>query len=238
MTRSKGAKAAQQLQDNCQGRPKQHADAHEESGPENQDRRPNRNRRSGNKRPTGATGNHSTRGSSGVPGRTVSTDREGECESSSSGGSGSSRQLRRSIQTSRFGPLEVPEDAILNLPFGIPGFDRANEFVLLDHRPGSIFRWLQCIAIPELAFVVIDPLMADSAYPIDEVKKQLGYIDIAVDENIIVLGICTVPAAPEVPTVNLMAPIGIGLTSRQGAQVILHDRKYSARHEFLNSKAA
>jgi flagellar assembly factor FliW len=120
----------------------------------------------------------------------------------------------------------------------VPGFDAAKRFVLLDHRPGSIFRWLQSLDIPSLAFVVIDPLLADPQFPLQDVRTQLDLLDLALGEPIIVLGICTVPAAPELPTVNLMAPLGIGLTTKVGAQVILHDRPFSARQEFMVSNAA
>ena len=234
MTRSQGSKAAQDSQG---GQPKD-ADAHTESGPKDQNRGPNRDRRSGDSGETSATRDNSSGGTASVPGGTLPANRGGECESSPDGGSGQPQPSQRHIETNRFGPLEVPEDAIITLPFGIPGFDRAQEFILLDHRPGSMFRWLQSTQRPDLAFVVIDPLVADPQYPLADVQKQLGYLDIAEGEEIIVLGICTVPPPPAAPTVNLMAPVGIGLTSRTGAQVILHESKYNARHEFLNAAAA
>ena len=120
---------------------------------------------------------------------------------------------------------------------GIPGFGQAREFVLLDHRPGSIFRWLQSLDEPSLAFVVVDPLMIDPEYPLDSVRRGLGFLELAEDEDLIVLGICTVPGAPHSPTVNMMAPIGIGLDSRLGAQVVLHDTNYNSRTQFLKPAA-
>lgn len=88
--------------------------------------------------------------------------------------------------------------------------------------------------MPSLAFVVIDPQVADPNYPLIPVRDHLRDMEVVdADEDVIVLGICTVPAPPDVATVNLMAPIGVGLESRRGAQVILHEGGYSSRHEFL-----
>ncbi|MEE9384455.1 MAG: flagellar assembly protein FliW [Nannocystaceae bacterium] len=119
------------------------------------------------------------------------------------------------------------------MPLGIPGFPGAREFILLDHRPGSMFRWLQSVDTADLAFVVIDPLLADPDYPVDLVRRSLGFLALDASEELVVLAICTVPPAPEVPTVNLLAPVGVGLSSRRGAQVVLHETAYNARQQFL-----
>jgi flagellar assembly factor FliW len=110
--------------------------------------------------------------------------------------------------------------------------------VLLDHRPGSMFRWLQSMEDRDLAFVVIDPCRVENEYPIDLVRKHLGFLELSEDEEIVVLALCTIPPRPGKPTVNLLAPIGVGLNSKRGAQVLLHETKYEARTEFLPARAA
>jgi len=134
--------------------------------------------------------------------------------------------------------IEVPEANVINMPLGIPGFADAREFVLIDHKPGSMFRWLQSLQDSALAFVVIDPVVADADYPADSVRRHLGFLDLEEDEEVVVIAICTVPPRPATPTVNLLAPIGIGVSSRRGAQVVLHETKYEARVPFLGSRAA
>ena len=121
---------------------------------------------------------------------------------------------------------------------GIPGFPAANEFVLLDHRPGSVFRWLQSLQDPDLAFVVLDPRLVDDTYPIHLVRKAMGFLDLPEDEEVVVLSLCTIPPRPAKPTVNLLAPIGVGLKTRKGAQVVLHETRYGARMEFMAARAA
>ena len=134
--------------------------------------------------------------------------------------------------------IEVPAANVITMPLGIPGFASAKEFVLIDHKPGSMFRWLQCLDDPDLAFVVIDPLVADADYPVDAVRKHLAFLDLEAEEDVVVVAICTIPPRPNQPTVNLLAPIGIGVQCRRGAQVVLHETRYDARMPFLGTKAA
>jgi flagellar assembly factor FliW len=65
------------------------------------------------------------------------------------------------------------------------------------------------------------------------VKKSLDFLGLPDNEELAVVVICTVPPAPAEPTANFMAPIGIGLDSRRGAQVVLHDTPYQPREPFL-----
>lgn len=106
--------------------------------------------------------------------------------------------------------------------------------MLIDHRPGSVFRWLQSADVPELAFVVIDPVAFAADYPVAQVRKQIAFCELADDEEIAVLAICTVPPPPDEPTANFLAPIGIGLRSRRGAQIVLHDCGFETRQRFLS----
>lgn len=132
----------------------------------------------------------------------------------------------------------MAETALIELPLGLPGFPEAHQFVLLDHRPDSVFRWLQCVTMPELAFVVIEPQMFDPSYPLEAVRKHVQFLRLEPDEEIGVLALCTVPPAPAPPTANFLAPIGIGMHSRRGAQILLHDSGYSSRDSFTERSAA
>lgn len=105
--------------------------------------------------------------------------------------------------------------------------------MLIDHRPGSVFRWLQAVDIPALAFVVIDPVAFIPAYPVEQVRRAIAFCELEPDEEIAVLAICSVPPAPDEPTANFLAPLGIGLRSRRGAQIVLHDCGFDTRMAFL-----
>jgi flagellar assembly factor FliW len=125
---------------------------------------------------------------------------------------------------------------VITLPMGLPGFADATQFVLLDHKPGSVFRWLQALEMPELAFVVIDPLDFKPDFPLEPVRRSASFAGIDPNEELVVLVICTVPPPPDEPTANFLAPIGIGRESRRGAQVVLHDSGMVSTEPFLRRK--
>ncbi|MCH9684772.1 MAG: flagellar assembly protein FliW [Deltaproteobacteria bacterium] len=47
------------------------------------------------------------------------------------------------------------------------------------------------------------------------------------EEPLWILALCTVPAAPGPATANLLSPIGVGTVSNRGAQIVLHDSRWS-----------
>lgn len=217
-----------------------HAHADQKSRAEDTHRRRDRNRSEGDSGSTSSTGDLGAGRNGGVSGGAVPANRSGKPRRDASGPGHTEPTRTDSItfSTSRFGELEIPEEHLLSFPIGIPGFPESRRYVLLDHRPGSLFRWLQSAELPDLAFVVIDPLLIDPDYPMDRIRDELSFLGLDSSEELIVLGICTVPPSPAQPTVNMLAPIGIGLQSRQGAQVILHDARYQARQSFLKKNAA
>jgi len=129
----------------------------------------------------------------------------------------------RSIRTRLFGEIEVSTSVLFSLQFGMPGFETATTFVLVELRTGSRFRWLQSVEIPDLGFIVVDAREVYPDYPIELVRRAIAFCDIDADEEIVALALCRIASDPEPPTVNLLAPIGLGLRSRRGAQILLHE---------------
>ncbi len=139
------------------------------------------------------------------------------------------------LERTRFGTLEFPDDQLVHFPQGVIGFPRANRFVILDHGEGTPLRWLQAVEMPELAFLIIDPLPLVEGYPIDRIRQEAAELDLAEDEELAVAAVVTVPPQPATPTVNLLAPLAIGAESRRGLQVVLHDSSYHTRHPLVFS---
>ncbi|MCP4679842.1 MAG: flagellar assembly protein FliW [Deltaproteobacteria bacterium] len=133
------------------------------------------------------------------------------------------------FQTERFGEIEAEEEELLYLPNGIIGFPDCTSVLLLDHRPNSPFRWLQSVTLPELAFVVIDPLQIVPDYPLDYLRSTFEK-DAKQEVDLAVAVIATVPPSPAPITINLVAPIVFDANTRKGAQVILHDDRFKTRH--------
>jgi flagellar assembly factor FliW len=135
------------------------------------------------------------------------------------------------IQTTRFGEIEVPEDKIVTFQGGILGFSDYREYVLIDYKPGSPFRWLQSLLEPGLAFVVMDPTLLNMNYKVPLQEEEAGILQAQNTENLAVLAIVTIPQGqPELMTANLKGPIVINSVNRIAMQVILYDSAYSTRY--------
>lgn len=135
------------------------------------------------------------------------------------------------IQSQQLGTLEIPEDQLVNFPRGIPGFPNAQRFCLVQVKPNSRFQLLQSVDDPGLAFVVTDPLQIDEEYPVERIRKMAEDVGIEPNEPIAIASIVSVPVPPGKASVNMMAPLVMGVKSQTGVQVILHDSPFSVRHE-------
>ena len=131
------------------------------------------------------------------------------------------------INTTRFGTIEIEEEKIINMSRGILGFPEDKRYVLIPHREGSPFHWLQSVDTPGLAFVVASPgrFFQDYVFDIsDEVEKDL---EIESPEEVDCLVIITIPREnPKKPTANLLGPIVINVKKRLARQVVLDPNVY------------
>ena len=125
------------------------------------------------------------------------------------------------IRSTRFGELSVPADRVLHFPQGLIGFPRARRFVILDHRPGSPFKWMLCLEQPDVAFAVVEPARMVPGYqaPLELAARTLG-TDPA---DVALFVIVTIPSDPTAMTVNLMAPVVVDVRTRRSRQLVLED---------------
>jgi flagellar assembly factor FliW len=110
------------------------------------------------------------------------------------------------IESSRFGQVEIDSTAVLEFPEGLIGLD-GSQYALIGDDPDAPFLWLQSFDDPSLALPVTNPhrFFADFAVEVaDEDAERLG-LDTAGAMDVYV----TVRAAPALEdfTANLKAPI-------------------------------
>lgn len=132
----------------------------------------------------------------------------------------------------RFGPLALDPDRLIELRGGLLGFADRHHFALLDLPDANVpFKLLQSVNDPDLAFLVmpIDP--AEGA--IDSVDLLQATATLGFDGSALaVLGIVTVRQDEQGVhfTVNLRAPLLIDTERRAGAQYVLAKEAYQLRH--------
>ena len=132
------------------------------------------------------------------------------------------------IKTTRFGDIEVDESKGVHFMDGLPGFHDRRDFVILEHKPGSPFLWLQSVDAPDLAFVMINPFLLKGDYLQNLSPEEEALMKSEKDDEIIVFSLVTIPRGQvEKATANLMGPIVIESKSRKAKQVILANSGYS-----------
>jgi flagellar assembly factor FliW len=114
--------------------------------------------------------------------------------------------LSLTIESSRFGRVDIDPQAVLEFPEGLIGLG-GSRYALLANDPDTPFLWLQSLDDPSLALPVTNPHRFFAEYSvevIDEDAERLGF-----DQSSAMDVYVTVRAAPVLEdfTANLKAPI-------------------------------
>lgn len=135
------------------------------------------------------------------------------------------------VASQRFGTLDVPADRVFQFGAGLIGFSSARKFVLLDHRPGSPFKWMLSLDDPELAFAVVNPsdLVPEYDPPVERAAKVLS----ADLPDIAIFALVTIPPDPTQMTINLMAPLAVDLKSMTAEQLVIDRPGLSPAHRVV-----
>ncbi len=135
------------------------------------------------------------------------------------------------IQTSRFGGIEVDDQRFLNFPKGLLGFPDDREYALIQTGEDSAFYWMQAVHRPELAFVVCDPRLFVPDYRVAIKSDDLAQIGLADTNGSQVFVV--VNKVDDMLTGNLQGPLVINIATRVGKQLVLSDKRYSTRHPLM-----
>lgn len=143
------------------------------------------------------------------------------------------------IHTKRFGDMEFSEDSVVKVIGGLIGLSGYENFVIIRYQDDSPFYWLQCVDEPELALVMVSPLLFkpdyDPTIPLS-VNKEL---DAQSPGDITVFVIVTIPAGnPQNMTANLLGPVVLNPRSRRARQLVLDDRVYSHRYRVVKKEGS
>ena len=125
------------------------------------------------------------------------------------------------IQTARFGNLEVPTEEILYFPDGLIGMADNTHWVLVEDPENSLVAWLQSMARPEVAVPTVSPRKLVPHYRVCVNKRQLLPLDLSQTREMFVLAVVNTNEGQW--TANLKAPLVIDLQNQLGRQVITTD---------------
>jgi flagellar assembly factor FliW len=121
------------------------------------------------------------------------------------------------FQSIRFGSIEIPEEDVIEFPFGLVGLG-GSRYALIDRNPGTGFLWLHSVEDPALALPVVSPFQFFADFVLEiapEDGERTGIADVSAAQLFV-----TVRATPDPLdiTANLRAPLVIH--EGRGYQVI------------------
>ena len=131
------------------------------------------------------------------------------------------------INTLRFGEIEIEEKRIFEFVLPIIGFNELKRFVIVDINKDGLFKWLQAVDDPNLAFPVVSVFSLNIDYTIDLSDSVVESLKITEIENVLVMNIASIPQEnPQGTTINLLAPLIFNLDNYLAGQVILSGSGY------------
>jgi flagellar assembly factor FliW len=125
---------------------------------------------------------------------------------------------------------ETSEMSVIQLPYGLLGFERVKNYVLLTRPEEEPFLWLQMVGETKHAFLVVPPHFVLADYAPDLSELDVAFLEINDPSEVFVLNIVTLRGKSQA-TVNLKGPIVINRRTLIGKQIIpINAAEYAIQH--------
>jgi flagellar assembly factor FliW len=121
------------------------------------------------------------------------------------------------LDSTRFGTIAVPEDALIEFPYGLIGLP-SRQYALLAQSEEAAFMWLHSTEHADLAIPVTNPFRFFDSYEVELSDDEAARIGITESDDTSIY--VTVRAAPKLEefSANLRAPILV--CAGRGHQII------------------
>lgn len=129
------------------------------------------------------------------------------------------------------GRPEAPLGAEIYLPDGLLGFEELKRYVIVEEDPTHPFRWLVSQDVPEIMFVIVDPVLVygtDYVVPLAESDRDV--LDLAEEDGTQTWVLVAPIEGPERFAANLKGPVVLNTRNRVAKQVVVYNPAYAFRH--------
>lgn len=141
------------------------------------------------------------------------------------------------LNTVRFGEIDIEESRIFDFILPIIGFDTKKKFVILEPNKDSLFKWLQSVEDPALAFPIISVASLDFDYSIDLADNIVEALEIKSVESLLVMNITSIPQDnPKGTTINLLAPLVFNVDNNTAGQIVLSGSGYDISYPMFKEE--
>jgi len=139
------------------------------------------------------------------------------------------------IESTRFGTVEIDDAIVLTLEQGMIGFPDHRRYAILKQREDSVFMWLHSIEDPSLAFPIVLPWVFYWDYEVDLSDADMAAIGVERADQISIYCVVNVTQNVREATINLFSPIVVNNAERLGRQVINLAEGYSTRNKLFKT---
>src|ERR1700761_1076528 len=115
--------------------------------------------------------------------------------------------------------LERPSNDVIRLPYGLLGFERVKNYMLLANPDEAPFMWFQMLEEAKRSFLVVTPRLIVPDYEPVFGDSDSDFLELNGPEDAFMLSIVTLKPHGQA-TVNLKGPIVINRRTLIGKQVI------------------
>lgn len=131
------------------------------------------------------------------------------------------------INTVKFGEVNIDESRIFDFVLPIIGFNDLTKYIILEPEKDTLFKWLQSVEEPSLAFPIISVAALDFDYSVDLADNVVNDLEIKNPESLLVMNITSIPHEnPRGTTINLLAPLIFNLDNQKAGQIVLSGSGY------------
>jgi flagellar assembly factor FliW len=129
----------------------------------------------------------------------------------------------------------IKKNNVIQLPYGLLGFERVHEYVLLTRPEEEPFLWFQMQGDTKKAFLVVPPHFVMADYRPDLSDLDVAFLELKDPSDAFILNIVTM-RSPGETTVNLKGPIVINRNTLIGKQIIpVNASEFAIRHPLPHS---
>ena len=140
------------------------------------------------------------------------------------------------FNTVKFGEIDISETRIFDFVLPIIGFDTLRKFVILEPSKDTLFKWLQSLEDPALAFPIISVSSLNLDYSIDLPDNVVEDLAVTTVDSLLVMNITSIPQDdPRGTTINMLAPLIFNIDSQKAGQIVLSGSGYDISYPMFKN---
>jgi flagellar assembly factor FliW len=137
------------------------------------------------------------------------------------------------IDSSRFGPIEIPDEHVITLPQGLIGLP-GSRYALIAQTENSPFLWLHSVEDGALAVPVTNPWLFYPDYEVRVADEDASQLGLEGPEQADIFCVVRAAEEPSEFTINLLSPIVVNGARRLAKQVINEVAAYGVREPLFS----